>query len=67
MNGKVSKKIRKEVNKQAFDQLEFVFGMLNSMKLRTRIAYAWRLIFGEIKLLGAAYNELWVTNSWQHF
>lgn len=48
MNGKVAKKIRKEVNKQAFDQLEFVFGMLNAMKLRTRIAYAWRLIWGKM-------------------
>lgn len=48
MNGKVSKKIRKEVNKQAFDQMEFVFGMLNGMKLTTRIRYAWRLIWGKM-------------------
>lgn len=25
MNGKLAKKVRKEVNKQAFDQLEFVY------------------------------------------
>lgn len=55
MNGKVAKKVRKEVNKvrkelneQAFDQLEFVFDMLNAMKLKTRIAYAWRLIWGKM-------------------
>lgn len=48
MNGKVAKKVRKEVNKQAFDQMEFVFGMLNSMKLTTRIVYAFRLIVGKM-------------------
>lgn len=48
MNGKVARKVRKEVNKQAFDQLEFVFGMLNAMKLKTRIAYALRLIRGKM-------------------
>lgn len=48
MNGKTAKKIRKEVNKQAYDQMEFVFGMLNAMKLTTRIVYAFRLIFGKM-------------------
>lgn len=48
MNGKVAKKVRKEVNKQGYEQLEFVFGMLNAMRLKTRIAYAWRLIWGKM-------------------
>lgn len=48
MNGKVARKVRKEVNKQGFEQMEFVFGMLNAMKLTTRIRYAFRLIFGKM-------------------
>lgn len=48
MNGKTSRKIRKEVNKQAFDQFNFAYDLLNAQRLHKRIYYALRLIFGKL-------------------
>lgn len=48
MNGRVSRKIRKEVNKQGYEQFNFAYDLLNAQRLHKRIYYALRLIFGKL-------------------